>query len=84
MRDSRPHASTSAWTSADPASVSLYLNEGLTFLGPPPTGRHHNDALQRLAEQSDALLYALNFQHQGRTADETAVEQVRCASCSAT
>lgn len=37
--------------------------------------RHHNEALQRLHEQSEALLYALNH-HKTKGHDETAVEQV--------
>lgn len=37
--------------------------------------RHHNDALQRLKDQSDALLYALNYQ-KAKVADEGVMEQV--------
>lgn len=38
--------------------------------------RHHNDALARLQQQSEALLFALNYQKNKGTADETAVDQV--------
>ncbi|MEW5303376.1 MAG: hypothetical protein WDW36_006076 [Sanguina aurantia] len=38
--------------------------------------RHHNEALQRLHEQSEALLYALNH-HKSKGHDETAVEQMQ-------
>jgi hypothetical protein len=37
--------------------------------------RHHRDALDRLAQQSEALLYALN-QFKSKGADATVFEQV--------
>lgn len=39
--------------------------------------RHHNDALERLQQQSDALLYALRYQKDKGDSDETAVDRVR-------
>lgn len=38
--------------------------------------RHHNEALDRMKEQSDALLHALNYQKSRGEADEDAVSQV--------
>jgi hypothetical protein len=39
--------------------------------------RHLNDALQRLQQQSDTVLYALNYGKNRGAADESAVDQVR-------
>ncbi len=40
------------------------------------TRRHHKDALERLNQQSEALLYALN-QFKTKGADDTVFAQVR-------
>jgi hypothetical protein len=39
--------------------------------------RDLNDALDRLKQQNEALLYALNYGKNRGAADETAVDQVR-------
>ncbi len=41
--------------------------------------RHHNDALARVKEQSEALLLALDYQKERGGADEDAVAQVGSA-----
>lgn len=38
--------------------------------------RHQNDAIERLREQNEALMYSLKGQGGGKNQDETAVEQV--------
>ncbi|KAG2499296.1 hypothetical protein HYH03_002874 [Edaphochlamys debaryana] len=43
------------------------------------TRRHHKDALDRLAQQSDALLYALN-QFKTKGADDTVFEQMKAVA----
>ncbi|KAL6758104.1 hypothetical protein V8C86DRAFT_2603588 [Haematococcus lacustris] len=42
--------------------------------------RHHNDALARLQQQSEALLFALNHQQTRGTADESAVDQMKAVA----
>ncbi len=37
--------------------------------------RHHNDALERLKQQSDTLLHLLNLQRNRGSADDSVLEQ---------